>query len=313
MYEAGEKYGQLQLIERIPYRNASGKLYHKWKCICDCGKETVVFESNIGKTQSCGHLIAEKVSDKHLDDLTNQRFGRLTVIKRAKDRTSSSGRTIVQWECVCDCGNHCFIDACELRKGSTVSCGCYRKEQNNSKAENLVGLQFGKLTVISKAQSVKYGNSYMSNWVCRCQCGSVVSVLGTVLRRGQISCGCVNSKGEEKIANMLSERKIPFERQKTYKDLVSEYTQKELPFDFCIKTPDKADVLIEYQGVQHYVPQSNHFGDYQREYTDNQKREYCTKQHIPLYEIRYDENIEERIDNILSAIYGNTVPRLCEE
>lgn len=38
-------------------------------------------------------------------DLTGKRFGKLTVIRRAKDYITPKGKPHTQWLCVCDCGN----------------------------------------------------------------------------------------------------------------------------------------------------------------------------------------------------------------
>lgn len=56
------------------------------------------------------------------------------------------------------------------------------------KGPNMTGLQFGRLTVLSRADSDKHGNS---RWLCACQCGTQTRVIGNVLRRGAtVSCGC---------------------------------------------------------------------------------------------------------------------------
>lgn len=57
-------------------------------------------------------------------DITNQRFGMLTAIKRVG---SKNGRAL--WLCKCDCGNTKLILAKSLRYGEVVSCGC--KHLNN--------------------------------------------------------------------------------------------------------------------------------------------------------------------------------------
>lgn len=57
-------------------------------------------------------------------DLTGQKFGRLTVVCRAKN--SKEGRA--KWHCVCDCGNECDVVGKYLRNGRTRSCGCYHNE-----------------------------------------------------------------------------------------------------------------------------------------------------------------------------------------
>lgn len=60
--------------------------------------------------------------------MTGQRFGRLTVLNRADDHVSQSGRHRVMWECVCDCGKTTIVSGEALREGRTLSCGCYRHD-----------------------------------------------------------------------------------------------------------------------------------------------------------------------------------------
>lgn len=56
-------------------------------------------------------------------DLTGQRFGRLTVIKR--DGTIYGQAS---WLCICDCGKSVVVRGYCLRKGETRSCGCLAAE-----------------------------------------------------------------------------------------------------------------------------------------------------------------------------------------
>lgn len=60
-----------------------------------------------------------------LHDLTGQRFGKLTVIKRAEENTKH-GRA--QWICKCDCGNETITSGNFLLRGHTKSCGCAVKD-----------------------------------------------------------------------------------------------------------------------------------------------------------------------------------------
>lgn len=64
------------------------------------------------------------------EDLTGQRFGRLTVTHEAQ----KIGKRI-RWHVVCDCGREKDVDAKNLRAGKTKSCGCLRRE-NNGRAAN---------------------------------------------------------------------------------------------------------------------------------------------------------------------------------
>lgn len=61
LVKPGEVYGRLTTIERIP----TGK-HSKWKCVCICGNETIVFQSALlrGTTQSCGCLANELASER---------------------------------------------------------------------------------------------------------------------------------------------------------------------------------------------------------------------------------------------------------
>lgn len=57
-------------------------------------------------------------------DLTGQTFGRLTVVEYAGHAKNGNA----QWLCQCTCGNTAVVDGYRLRRGTTTSCGCYRRE-----------------------------------------------------------------------------------------------------------------------------------------------------------------------------------------
>ena len=52
------------------------------------------------------------------------RFGRLTLIEEAGLARSGNMR----WRCRCSCGKESIVFASSLRRGTTVSCGCFRKD-----------------------------------------------------------------------------------------------------------------------------------------------------------------------------------------
>ena len=63
---------------------------------------------------------------RKLHDITGEVFGRLTVI-----RLVSSGTSLpTMWECQCDCGNMVTVWLQSLRRGATVSCGCFSHDIN---------------------------------------------------------------------------------------------------------------------------------------------------------------------------------------
>lgn len=115
-------------------------------------------------------------------DLTGQRFGKLIVVSRADDYIKPNGTKIIQWKCVCDCGNEVVVRGEYLRSGDTKSCGCLT-------SENLVGMKFGRLTVMDR-ESPK-SKKAKGLWVCKCECGNVIKVNTSDLKSGNTtSCGC---------------------------------------------------------------------------------------------------------------------------
>lgn len=66
-------------------------------------------------------------------DLTGQKFGKLTVIKRVEDHVCPSGQHIVQWLCECDCDDKSLVvvQGNHLKTKHTESCGCLQKEMTS--------------------------------------------------------------------------------------------------------------------------------------------------------------------------------------
>lgn len=61
-------------------------------------------------------------------DITGQKFGRLTALRRTGYRKYPCGGGLSIWECKCDCGNVIELPLAALRTGNTSSCGCLYKE-----------------------------------------------------------------------------------------------------------------------------------------------------------------------------------------
>lgn len=115
-------------------------------------------------------------------DLAGQKFGKLTVLKRAENVKG------VQWVCRCECGNVTTVRPYDLKSGVTKSCGCLRHVQYR-KSPELVGKRFGRLKVIRRNGSSKHKRAL---WLCRCDCGNELTVIGNSLTVGRVnSCGCL--------------------------------------------------------------------------------------------------------------------------
>ena len=62
-------------------------------------------------------------------DLTNRKFGRLTVVSRAENDKRGNTR----WVCICACGNEVTTKRNSLVSKRTHSCGCYKSERTRER------------------------------------------------------------------------------------------------------------------------------------------------------------------------------------
>ena len=71
-----------------------------------------------------------------------------------------------------------------------------------AKVKNMIGKQFGKLTVIAEAGRDKRRETL---WECLCSCGNKTVVLGGNLRQGKVhSCGCAIAENKPNLIHGLS-------------------------------------------------------------------------------------------------------------
>lgn len=62
-------------------------------------------------------------------DLTNEKFGRWTVLE-ISERRKNNGKVDIYWKCRCDCGNIKSVKGENLKSGVSKSCGCINAERN---------------------------------------------------------------------------------------------------------------------------------------------------------------------------------------
>ena len=121
-------------------------------------------------------------------DLTGQRFGLLTAVSRSDKGPGA------HFNCVCDCGQSKVVSSINLKFGRVQSCGCLR---HRSRAHDLTGQVFGRLTVLGRAENQRPGRAM---WTCECSCGNTTVVPAPHLTKGETkSCGCLQrTHGESK-------------------------------------------------------------------------------------------------------------------
>lgn len=116
------------------------------------------------------------------EELVGEKFGRLLVLKYEKaEQAGKHG----MYKCLCDCGNIIHTRKSALLAGKSTSCGhCYQKRI-------YPGMRTKMLTVVKQAGKNEHRSIL---WECRCDCGKVINVTASALRKGQQSCGCIAGK-----------------------------------------------------------------------------------------------------------------------
>lgn len=125
----GQRWGRLVVVRHVGYTTIeqTGKKQAVWLWQCDCGntKEIPATQVKHGGTRSCGCKAMEHITDLRKQDITGERFGRLTAVRPTEQRDNNGS---VIWELRCDCGNLTYKTVNALKSGRVLSCGCKYRE-----------------------------------------------------------------------------------------------------------------------------------------------------------------------------------------
>ena len=267
---------------RVLYRTISptNKNVTAWLCQCQKCKKYII------KNQ---YSLTTGINEcECANDLTGQKIGRWTVQYKTEQRTKKRG---VIWHCKCECGNEKDVSAETLRRGESRSCGCLAKEKSAENGRScridLTNQKFGKLTALYPIYSGDKNKH--TKWVCKCDCGNIVSIDMGNLRSGKSqSCGCTNSSNEEQIITLLIKNNINFNYQYRFFDLATK------EYDFYIDNK----YIIEFDGQQHFYYTGTGWDTQEHfERTRNNdliKNKYCFDNNIPIIRIPYDADYDDR-------------------
>ena len=283
----GQQFGELTVIKEGPHKY--GRV--AWYCNCSCGKTDLLYTSNdlrMHKITSCGCKKLERIAElgkKSTHDLTGQIFGYLEVIEDSGLRGHDGS---IYWTCKCKCGTIKNIIGYSLTSGDTKSCGCQKRFLcGERKVKDLTGQRFGKLVAQEKFFNDDPNLRDHTFWKCKCDCGNTKIINSRILLSGKTqSCGCLLSKGEMKIQQVLEQLNINFKSQKSFDScrFPSGHLAK---FDFYLSD---YNILIEYDGQQHFE-ESYFFNTPLEEIQsrDNFKNHWCEENQIPLIRIPYTD------------------------
>lgn len=296
--ELGKVYGDLTVIEKMGPGTSIGKTTRNiyWKCRCKCGNEIIKEGRSLrkGMALNCGECSE-----------IGKTYGYLTVLSFEK---TEGGEKI--WRCKCtQCNNEILKTTNELHRGINIlSCGCigaWNRIDMTGWVMAEHGVPYSLLTVIKAMPSEKN----KSKWLCRCSCGNEFTTGGVEIRAGKvISCGCIKSKGEREIIDLLQKNQIDY----CYQYYIKIHDKKNYSYDFAIiGNDDKILRFIEFDGEQHFASfidridtwtnNQKSFEEIQRR--DQLKNEYAKLHNIPLVRIPYWQRGKITIDMLMSDKY----------
>lgn len=214
---------------------------------------------------------------------------------------SKAKRPVRSCKCKCIlCGKISYKQSCNLLNGKTVSCRCKTDEatrlRNKANSSVKIGNYYGYLEVIEDLGYRQQTRGKNESWYrCICHhCGNdKFEVNGNNLQSGgTTSCGCVNSRGETLIQQILRQNNINYAKEYSFPDFKTDkgYVYR---FDFAIFKNNQLDCLIEFDGRQHFEgPDAKWTQGYSKEeiqFKDNEKNKYCKEHNIKLKRIPYYE------------------------
>jgi len=319
--KAKEKWGKNENGEdfydysEVVYKNS----HEKVKITCNKHKVTFMTTptNHLGGKgcRKCGNeSIGRKLSLKYEGKtiLTTEDFVAKSISLHGKDVFDYSKVEYIniytKVHIICKLHNFSFYQAPKLhyRKDTTGCSMCLGLKIHENLA--LTTEEFiDKASIVHRRKPYDYSKVEYTNYaskiiiICK-EHGPFTQVAGTHLS-GSGCKKCHTSLGELAINTWLTDNKIEYEPQYSYTDLKGLGSRNLLRFDFYIPS---INLLIEYQGLQHYKPvqfksmtlEKAVVAFKKQQINDALKNKYCLDHNIPLLRIPYTEF--KRIPEILS-------------
>ena len=259
-----QEFENIKVLYRVnPPIHIKYKQAAYWLCQCKKCQEYKIIRAN---------LIKDNYQCNCKNKIANQKFNKLIALYPTEKRSPNGS---ILWHCLCECGKECDVSLNNLKTGNIKSCGCSRQEDIKNQTFNL-------LTALYPTD--KRANNGGVIWHCKCKCGNECDVpLGDLHSGRTQSCGCLISKNEMIIKNLLNENNISFQTQYIFNNLPNR------KFDFYVN--DK--YIIEYDGEQHFKFSNNGWNTKEQfnktRQNDLEKNKYCFDNKIPIIRIPYNK------------------------
>lgn len=178
----GQRFGKLTIIEQSKNDKGTGAF---WKCLCDCGNETIVVGSHLrsGDTSSCGKCKKEIKQKNRIKDFTGLKFGWIEVI----EKVGQNDKKQYLYLCKCQCGNEFIKASSEIRR-LTCCYNCRNRKRSLDANQKYIGKKFSRLIILN----IYFDDNKpdcMAN--AQCECGNIINIPFTRIKNNSTkSCGC---------------------------------------------------------------------------------------------------------------------------
>lgn len=176
--------------------------------------------------------------------------------------------------------------------------GCTKCQLNNTLLNtNKLNSHCTQQGIDKATDTFKDGNRFYGTFLCKIHNIKYNQRIDMHLGKYKQGCPvCKESHGERFIRNYLDKNNIKYEPQKKFHGLKD---KKPLSYDFYL--PDN-NILIEYQGSQHYE-KSDYFGGKEQfkkqQLHDKMKKDYAKNNGYKLLELHYSLDTQEKVSNYL--------------
>jgi len=284
------------LTKKDEYKN-TGELIN---LLCRCGKE---FKTTYGNFVSSNKRRCEICANKIKWNYNNIKYyievesdSGCKLITKENEYKNTSQKLII----LCGCGKNHFMTSFENFKSKTKHkqyCDkCGKIKWTYEKAKEFV--ENNNCELITDNENYYNGSSWVD---IKCNCGNIFPIRFHNFITGTKQCPeCIISKGEKIIKEILIKYNLPYDLQYTFDNLRG-LGGGLLKFDasvFCDREMTQLRMLIEYDGIFHYIKQYKDDGFEKLQIHDKIKNEYCKKYNIKLIRIPYWDF--DNIESILS-------------
>ena len=255
-----------------------------------CGYEWDAKPEKFVKGHRCKKCATRKTLEKFREELLEAKGDEYLALERIIEQDKDTKFRVVHNVC----GYEYITSVTSPKNLACAKCNGTAKKTHADFVEEVYNLVGDEHVVLDD-----YVNARRKLEILHNECGKISLITPhAFLNKGTRCQYCKTSKGEKKIRSILEKNSIDFKSQYTFKNCKD---INRLRFDFAIFKDEKLEMLIEYDGGQHFKAVDMYGGEegFKKQLErDRVKNEYCKDNNITLLRIPYYDfdNLEKILE-----------------